>query len=650
MPTISPQSLASSGRRLLLNPVFGKELLVQLRRSSSFLIAFLYMVVLMWMLVGAWPSENRILYNVENLGFQILMMIGGAMIILGPLAAGVISSASLVGEREAETIDLLKTSLLSTHKVIIGKLCSSLAYVLILIVIALPALGLAYMLGGVSLFQIFGIMGLVVVNTLVWGMTGMACSMLRKKSYLATLLFMFIYFGSFFLTWCFFAVSMMPRNAFSADDIEAVRVVIGAGVFGLVVSLGLIIFLIFKIGTSYNRKSVTGKILSFVLFAFTLLVGIVSIQLMIEPRVHFDTFYEVTRLICHYLSLSTPMVQCFYLAGNGPWGALSMGASLGDLAIVWVVQFAIMYLFTWALFRRPEASGRRLLDMVLRKDKKGKGKTLRQMFAVRRGPITDGRNPVKALEERSQRIGNPYFLLFIGAILFLLSFSFGWFLFIYLDVGYDREANVVVPVFIWVVALLLAPSYAATSITTERNRNTWDLLSTTLVTPRQIVRAKHAINMRYTLMVFLSLFGGLWVFCVYYSLFEPPNHSRHADCIWALITSPLLAWISLRFASALGIALSSFTKKPIAAQMGSYAILLLLYLGSIVFVAMMDEIFRIRQEEFWIALLCSPWTSIYIYESSKDERWFALIFNLGFYLFATFFLLRIAEMRVCRKE
>jgi ABC-type Na+ efflux pump permease subunit len=638
-------------KRLLRNPVFGKELLVQLRRGSSFYIAFFYLAALLGTLVAAWPDPHRRFYRIETLGIEIMLLLGSAVLVLGPLAAGVISSISLVSERESETFELLKVSLLSVHKVIIGKLCSSLAYVFILIIATLPALGLVYILGGVTIAQLFSFVGIVFANTLVWGMTGMACSVLLRKSYLCMLLFIIIYGGiGFGLCFpCFFWAMESFRGL--RPNTEVIQIVMGSGILGLVVSLALAAFLLLRLCIVRERRLTPGRLLMLTFFALALLLMVVSGLLILQPTVYYRELFLYSQNISYYLALINPFVPCFKMLSTMPGMGFPSIYTLADAAKVWATQFSLMYIITWIAFRRPESSHRKLLDVVLAKGKSG-GKSLRQLLAVRWGPIKDGGNPLKALEVRRQRIGNPYFLSFVGVILFLLSFAGGWFTFIYFEEGFDSDYNVGIPICIWGAALLLAPAYAAVSISTERNRKTWDLLATTLLTPRQIVRGKHAINMRFTLTIFLTALCGIWLFCVYYSLFDPYIHGPR-DHAWALIVGPLLAWISLRFASALGIALSSFTKKPIAALLGSYAILLLLYPGSVLFVMLIGEYchFRNQLQMFYASIFCGQFTVCYVFfEPSRDERWLALLLHLWFYLSATFFLLRIAERRICRKE
>jgi hypothetical protein len=68
---------------------------------------------------------------------------------------------AIVGERERQTLPLLQVSQLSGTRIVVGKLASSLAFTLLLLVVALPLLVVPVLLGGVTVGQ--AVMGVVMV-------------------------------------------------------------------------------------------------------------------------------------------------------------------------------------------------------------------------------------------------------------------------------------------------------------------------------------------------------------------------------------------------------------------------------------------------------------------------------------------------------
>ncbi len=123
--------------------------------------------------------------NVGHMLFSgILLLETLLVLILAPaFTAGAISS-----EREHQTLDLLVTTPLSTLGVVVGKLVSALAWVLVLIVASVPLMSLVFVFGSVGPEDV--IRAYVLLFTLAFGMgaVGLFLSALVRRTQAATVL------------------------------------------------------------------------------------------------------------------------------------------------------------------------------------------------------------------------------------------------------------------------------------------------------------------------------------------------------------------------------------------------------------------------------------------------------------------------------
>lgn len=98
------------------------------------------------------------------------------------------TAGAISGERERQTLDLLMTTLLPTHSLVIGKLISSLAYIALLILAALPIQSLAFVFGGVILPELLVGTLILLVTALIAGSVGLFISTLMKSSIASTVI------------------------------------------------------------------------------------------------------------------------------------------------------------------------------------------------------------------------------------------------------------------------------------------------------------------------------------------------------------------------------------------------------------------------------------------------------------------------------
>ena len=79
------------------------------------------------------------------------------------------AAVTIIGERERRTLQLLQVSQLSALSIVIGKLVSSLAYVLLLLLATTPLLVVPMLLGGVTIWQVASGIGMIIATAVMIG-------------------------------------------------------------------------------------------------------------------------------------------------------------------------------------------------------------------------------------------------------------------------------------------------------------------------------------------------------------------------------------------------------------------------------------------------------------------------------------------------
>ena len=178
-------------QELLDNPVVRKELRGRMRGRRAFVVLTLYLLVLSCLtsvIYFAYASAAQQPYGPDSyligkivfggvLGIQLLLVI----FITPAFTAGTIS-----GERERQTFDLLRTTLLPARALVTGKLVAALSYVLLLILAAVPLESLAFLLGGVALEEIVVSQIILLVTALAYGAASTYFSSIMKSTLSAT--------------------------------------------------------------------------------------------------------------------------------------------------------------------------------------------------------------------------------------------------------------------------------------------------------------------------------------------------------------------------------------------------------------------------------------------------------------------------------
>lgn len=190
MPTRPPSFFGALLRR---NPVALKELRGRMRGARAFIVLTVY--------VGLMSLFAVVLYSIYTVQAEISRITTGG--IVGKLIFGGVitvelflvcfiapafTSSSISGEKERRTFQILRTTLLPARRIVLGKLISALAYVVLLLLVAIPLQSLAFLMGGVTIPEVLISIELLVVTAIGFGVVGIFFSAMTERTLSASVL------------------------------------------------------------------------------------------------------------------------------------------------------------------------------------------------------------------------------------------------------------------------------------------------------------------------------------------------------------------------------------------------------------------------------------------------------------------------------
>ena len=193
-PRGSHAGFSALGRWLNSNPLVIKELRSRMRGRRAFITLTGYVVIIsaaVSVIYAIYLSSNS---PVNSLDEQQIFgkVLFGAVVWLELLSACFIAPALTAGgissEREHQTYDILRTTLLSPGALVMGKFLSGLMFLLLLLLCALPLQSLAFLFGGVALEEFLIATAVLVVTATTFCATGIFFSSFVPRTLISTVL------------------------------------------------------------------------------------------------------------------------------------------------------------------------------------------------------------------------------------------------------------------------------------------------------------------------------------------------------------------------------------------------------------------------------------------------------------------------------
>lgn len=176
---------------LRTNPVAFKELRERMRGGRAFAVLTVYLLLMsafavLLFLANAPFSRGSATSVTGDLGRTVFAGVVGLELLLIMFIAPAFTAGAVTGERERQTYDLLKITLLPRATFLIGKLESALGFIVLLLLAALPLQSIAFLFGGVSEVELFVSFVVLIVTAIAFGAVGIFFSTLTDRTVTAS--------------------------------------------------------------------------------------------------------------------------------------------------------------------------------------------------------------------------------------------------------------------------------------------------------------------------------------------------------------------------------------------------------------------------------------------------------------------------------
>lgn len=175
-----------------INPVFEKEIKRHTRSIKISMVVCASNLLLGSIALTCFFGESTAVGFMRAASYAMparcYMMMAYALFAMILVSVPAITGGAISLERERKTLDVLLTTNLNPWKIIFGKLESALSMVFLLVFSALPAIALIFAFGGISFWDLFLLIGILLVTGIYVGSLGICCSVVFKKTTLATVM------------------------------------------------------------------------------------------------------------------------------------------------------------------------------------------------------------------------------------------------------------------------------------------------------------------------------------------------------------------------------------------------------------------------------------------------------------------------------
>lgn len=175
-----------------MNPVLARELKERARTWRGAVVLTLYLATMSFAVYLTYESKKNSTgagfsaVDATSIGRSIFEWIIILMLLLVLFLVPGLTAGAICGERERQTLVPLQVTMLRPRSILLGKVFSAQAYVLLLIFATMPMLGLTYLLGGVTLTDIAAGIAAVFVVAIIVGLFCIGISSFFRRVQTAT--------------------------------------------------------------------------------------------------------------------------------------------------------------------------------------------------------------------------------------------------------------------------------------------------------------------------------------------------------------------------------------------------------------------------------------------------------------------------------
>jgi len=154
------------------NPITQRELVGMLRTRRALILQVILVAALAVLVILRWPVDARADYTGRQ-AQQVLQLFGYGMLVALILLAPIFPATAIVRERQQGTLALLLNSPMSAWSIFMGKLLGALGFVVVLVLLSIPAAAACFAMGGVGMGQVgqlYLVLGLVAIQYATLGL------------------------------------------------------------------------------------------------------------------------------------------------------------------------------------------------------------------------------------------------------------------------------------------------------------------------------------------------------------------------------------------------------------------------------------------------------------------------------------------------
>lgn len=142
------------------NPIIQRELIGMLRTRRAVVAQLLLVIILGGLVLLRWPADAQA-DLAGSRSQQVLSVFGYGLMVVIMLLTPVFAATSIVSEKQKGTLPLLLNSPMSPAAIFAGKWLGSIGYVLLLLLLSLPAAAACFSMGGIDAIDQIGRLYLV---------------------------------------------------------------------------------------------------------------------------------------------------------------------------------------------------------------------------------------------------------------------------------------------------------------------------------------------------------------------------------------------------------------------------------------------------------------------------------------------------------
>lgn len=176
------------------NPVVMKEMRGRMRGGRAFVLLTIYLLLtsgivgIVYLGFSSTTEATMALDLRQTVGKTLFGTTMFLQLLTACFVAPALTAGSISSEREGQTYDILRTTLLSARSLVLGKLGSTFLFILLLLFSTAPLLGLSFIFGGVTFVEVLIGSLLLVVTTLTFSSVGVFFSSFARRTLVSTIL------------------------------------------------------------------------------------------------------------------------------------------------------------------------------------------------------------------------------------------------------------------------------------------------------------------------------------------------------------------------------------------------------------------------------------------------------------------------------